>query len=243
MPAKKRVIGFTLVELLVVIAIIALLMAIMMPALRAAKRLAKGTRCNTNLRQTGIAMLLYADDWDNKVPRDETDGFWAVLFMPYVGESIKTGISNYYDLGIYQCPSYPVKEQTVDYVLNVFDLKDTAGPNTEQRGASRLDDFPRHGSTIYMADYEYLSDPGWGHIQIIRKRDNVAVLKSKLKWLDVYHRQHLPIYGDGSGRGRRVARDRHGKEVVNCLFVDGHASKMDSMELTPYDFGRPASEK
>lgn len=54
--------GFTLVELLVVIAVIAVLMAILMPALSRAKDLAKGISCRSRLRNLATAWNLYLDD-------------------------------------------------------------------------------------------------------------------------------------------------------------------------------------
>ncbi|MHC4516983.1 MAG: type II secretion system protein [Planctomycetota bacterium] len=64
---KKR--GFTLVELLVVIAIIALLMGILMPALAKVRQLAFRLTCGTNLSGIGKAMLIYANDYDDELPR------------------------------------------------------------------------------------------------------------------------------------------------------------------------------
>ena len=73
---KKK--GFTLVELLVVIAIIALLMGILMPALARVRQIAYRLYCGTNLSGLGKAMLIYAQDYDDELPRAGTkDGTWA----------------------------------------------------------------------------------------------------------------------------------------------------------------------
>jgi prepilin-type N-terminal cleavage/methylation domain-containing protein len=61
--------GFTLVELLVVIAIIALLMGILMPALARVRQTAFRMVCGTNLSGIGKAMLIYANDYEDELPR------------------------------------------------------------------------------------------------------------------------------------------------------------------------------
>jgi len=60
--------GFTLIELLVVIAILSLLIAILLPALSQARHQARRVACASNLRQVGVAIHLYADDFGDTIP-------------------------------------------------------------------------------------------------------------------------------------------------------------------------------
>jgi prepilin-type N-terminal cleavage/methylation domain-containing protein/prepilin-type processing-associated H-X9-DG protein len=73
--ARRR--GFTLVELLVVVAIIAVLVAILLPALNKARAAAKNVQCMANLRQLGMAHSMYSAQFDNYVlPHDDGTLEW-----------------------------------------------------------------------------------------------------------------------------------------------------------------------
>ena len=66
MPKKSA--GFTLLELLCVIAIVSILVAVLLPALVRAKRDAHRATCASNLRQCGLALTMYCDDYGGFQP-------------------------------------------------------------------------------------------------------------------------------------------------------------------------------
>ncbi len=97
-PSRSGRSGFTLIELLVVIAIIAILAAILFPAFARARENARKASCQSNLKQIGLGILQYTQDYDETFPNvvSNSDPFhgWVQLVNPYIKS---------YQL--FQCPS------------------------------------------------------------------------------------------------------------------------------------------
>src|SRR5437868_4646213 len=75
--------GFTLVELLVVVAIIAILASLLLPALSRAKASAQLTVCRSNLHQIGIALHVYVNESTFfPVAADDANGTWITKLLP-----------------------------------------------------------------------------------------------------------------------------------------------------------------
>ncbi len=112
--------GFTLIELLVVIAIIAILAAILLPTLSRAKIAARSTMCQSNLRQWGLAVRMYVDDFSVYPPyemRDSADSaplYWQQRLQRYVKGKPPLWFHSGYDRppygpvgnSVYACPDY-----------------------------------------------------------------------------------------------------------------------------------------
>jgi len=78
--------GFTLIELLVVIAIIAILAAILFPVFARAREKARQSSCLANAKQLNLAIMQYAQDYDETYPRATIGGTgtWPNAVMPYM---------------------------------------------------------------------------------------------------------------------------------------------------------------
>ncbi len=124
----KRPRGFTLIELLVVIAIIAILAAILFPVFARAREKARQASCLSNVKQVGLAVLMYVQDYDERFP-PERDGIDALPWFR-TGAVVFTLYANYQPLvysyvsnrQVFMCPSSRRSDSAerfgYDYAMN-----------------------------------------------------------------------------------------------------------------------------
>lgn len=190
--------GFTLVELLVVIAIIATLAAILFPVFAKARERAKSTQCVSNLRQIGVAVQQYLDDWDGRYPwAFEGDQVHFYGRRPSFSQVMSAYVT---DQHLWQCPSD---------VGEIF-LSDNIGFNSRTP--------PFWMSTMCMSSYGYL---GLGWPDNYGKLAGLATSRMKTPTLGVLSVEARPWHEVG-----RAGDDLYDSPArQNTLYCDGHVAR------------------
>lgn len=105
-PISRLRPAFTLIELLVVVGIIALLAAILLPVISKAKEQGRATACLSNLRQVGLALQLYTQDNNNRLPVMYDAPVVSNSVTPTNLATIDRVLANYLDgAKVLRCPS------------------------------------------------------------------------------------------------------------------------------------------
>ncbi|MEO0454870.1 MAG: type II secretion system protein [Verrucomicrobiota bacterium] len=118
-PFQQHSKAFTLIELLVVVTIIAILVGLSVPAVSGGIMRAKQSKCASNMRQIGIAMMTYAGEHDYRLPETSVStslgNTWIDLLAPYLSDLDEIRI----------CPADPLGNERLlaggtSYILNSF---------------------------------------------------------------------------------------------------------------------------
>ena len=237
--------GFTLVELMVVIAIIALLIAILLPSLGAAQSAARTGSCLANIRQWATAGESYRTEHEGKVKVGDMSGagadFFAPSMLPYMAGGLTVPMSDWNDAAAladvfktqkaYQCPGLTLNDGTLHYTANAGVPRVVNGPssggeldfNTITKKSTSNMVFVAEMSGVRLGgggNWNYISPSEWNNnafgCDAPYKPD--GTLGSPFKYSHVAHP------GDGAG-GEYPDGDmfRHdGKTTL--AFHDGHAS-------------------
>lgn len=155
-PLRGRNLGFTLIELLVVIAVIAVLAALLFPVFAQAREKAREATCLSNVRQMGLAVLMYTQDYDERLPLAATatqTGFlnWHHLVDPYVKNK-----------QVWVCPSTDLSIRDIygnlvcHYGFNSYYLNQNVDPNNvytlNNASGISLAAVQRSSHTVMLAD-------------------------------------------------------------------------------------------
>lgn len=222
---------FTLVEMLVVVAIICVLAALLMPALQNAIATSRQAACTNNLRQAGIAINSYADDWHGHYPLSGRG--CAVFWTSYASGA--TGGSQYADRKALCCPANPYYSVTTSPTgggtFNVGGLGRFGGygmyqANIDTKYSSRgFNFYTTQGTYPYANYYQYYV------LARVREPSTTPLLAdtASLKITDsaAYGRQVITFLPNSHGTSYSTAIHAIHQERANFLFFDGHVQGLD----------------
>jgi prepilin-type N-terminal cleavage/methylation domain-containing protein len=235
LPYRHSLCGFSLIEVLVVVAIIALLLSIVVPALERAQIRVRNVTCQSNLRQWGLLFVMYTEDNGGSFP--DSGRTWTDSFKPYQGESDD----------ILCCPLavVPDAESDTSYggPLTAYrDCKDASLRQDQITGSYGLNGWVTNVSNDTSIIYGISTRNNWRTRQSVSNSASIPLLLDSL-WVVAYPDvTNLPPVQNGdasncdlSGGGRRQIRhfafDRHGDGGNNGLFLDMSGRAIGLKEL------------
>ena len=229
--------GFTLIELLVVIAIIAILAAIIFPVFAQARAKARQATCTSNLRQIGLALMMYVDDNDEVMPAS---------YFPQNDPTSVTAASNstYYYKWMDAIFPYCKSEGIFD------DPEDQESPPYHYRTGRDYGSYGQNGA--YKSMYPYLIPPRSSSLETvllakiaspsqtvwITDTNNADQTKPGGKtngnygivWTTPAANPPIVNIGDGTQQMNQISQRHTG--FVNVLFCDTHVAAETLTQLS-----------
>jgi general secretion pathway protein G len=251
----RKIRGFTLVELLVVIGIVALLISILMPALSNARRQANAVKCLSNLRQIGTAFVLYSNDnkgmWPVAVHDSSNAQYplpsgvelrWPDRIAPFVSAAQNVKYDDMEEIRrnsvIWGCPEWI---KTDEYDPTNFADKVRVGYGMQYYPTFFTDGgqlanlaYITAGRGRYTKQVQWTNPSERGLIA-----DSIAhiiavpgTMSSAGKWQPFDPIASGAFYVDGSRHAKRSATklETYNSKGLNMLFCDGHAGSVSVRE-------------
>ncbi len=219
--------AFTLIELLVVIAIIALLLAVIAPALKQSRQQARKIICISNLRNTGIAIRAYANEYNDTIPfGPEKRPFTATNFY-----TAKGNVTNLLSLqggepvGLGLLLAGYLDKQPKVLFCPAADQPSNADEQLAQvgRGQAQSDYYYRHASIAVLfptpaMQFDYRIR--LGNLGKNRNGRSISALVSDVQFLAHPSLESFSVF----------TRTSHRRKVHNVLYADGQVVSYDNTD-------------
>jgi len=213
--------AFTLIELLVVIAIIAILAAILFPVFAQARDKARATACLSNMKQIGLALMTYVQDYDETNPprNDNNEDFNNPAFVAAKPNFLGSLTPYTKNQGIYACPSTPeVENPPANQRITAF--SDTSYIGNAVVMGRPIGEIPAPAEIVYLN--ELFNRRGMAFLRPYHNPANNS-----------FYYWHYPR-GDGKNSENYTYVHQDGG---NVLFCDGHAKHRKGKSMRANDFG------
>ncbi|MBC8142673.1 MAG: prepilin-type N-terminal cleavage/methylation domain-containing protein [Armatimonadetes bacterium] len=202
MKTPRRISAFTLTEILTVLAIIGLLLALIVPALFSAKRQAAQKTCLSNIRQIGLAVIAYTQDYDGTFPPV------SQATLNTSGISHEKNVSDWYDL-------LKPYTQSLDLKCPILDIPSFLAQKDSYKGYALNADF---STRIPLASGNYISGAETETFVSLTSL-TVAILEARAGTIGL---DNTDTGEDADYKGIVKGAVRH-SGGANYAFVDGHA--------------------